>query len=302
MKTTLVSAANADFFPLLSELLASIDHCRPDEGDLRGGGIDVCILDVGLTGEQRSLLATGATGCRVAHIAQPGWDIPGRFTSQAPSYLRALTARPFLPKYFPQYDTYIFLDADVWLQDWRAIDALIHAAANGALGVIPEVHHNYLSTYRLRPQTRHLLREDYAGCFGDQAADDMIARPVINSGIFSLRKHSPCWAAWAAAMNLAAQRRFSRLAEQSALNYAIYSGNISFYPLPAWCNWICSDALPAFDPGSGRFYTPTLPRELISILHLTDYKKDLTDIACTDNTIRHMSLRYSATASLRKAS
>jgi len=70
MKTTIVSAANAPFFPLLSDLLLSIEACRPDHE------LDVCILDVGLTPEQRHQLLTGAAGVRVGAEECAGDPMP----------------------------------------------------------------------------------------------------------------------------------------------------------------------------------------------------------------------------------
>ena len=71
------------------------------------------------------------SGERVQLVA-PGWDFdfPGR--ESAPNYLKAEFSRPFLPRHFPGYEMYFWLDADAWVQEWRAVDIYCAAAAKGA--------------------------------------------------------------------------------------------------------------------------------------------------------------------------
>jgi hypothetical protein len=58
-------------------------------------------------------------------------------------HLRAITARPFLPKYFPGHETYLWMDADTWLQEWYPIDWYVAAAADGRLAIAPQVDRAY---------------------------------------------------------------------------------------------------------------------------------------------------------------
>ena len=53
---------------------------------------------------------------------------------------KALTARPFLPRYFPGFDLYFWIDADCWVQQGDAIALFLRAARTGALAAAPEIH------------------------------------------------------------------------------------------------------------------------------------------------------------------
>ena len=57
---------------------------------------------------------------------------------------KALTARPFLPRYFsPASILYFWIDADCWVQQGDAIALFLAAARTGALAVAPEIHRSF---------------------------------------------------------------------------------------------------------------------------------------------------------------
>ena len=73
-------------------------------------------------------------------LVVPQWDFdfPGR--DKLKDGYKALTARPFLPRYFPGFDLYFWIDADCWVQQGDAIALFLAAARTGALAVAPEIH------------------------------------------------------------------------------------------------------------------------------------------------------------------
>src|SRR4051794_33857073 len=112
----IVSAADENFFPLLSQLLASISAALPS-------GVpppEFCVIDLGLTDAQKSELRS-----REVTVAAGQWpfDFPGR--AEAPRWMQAMAGRPFLPQYFPGREIYLWLDSDTWLQDWRIVDLAV---------------------------------------------------------------------------------------------------------------------------------------------------------------------------------
>ena len=74
------------------------------------------------------------------HLVVPQWDFdfPGR--DKLKDGYKALTARPFLPRYFPGFELYFWIDADCWVQQGDAIALFLAAARTGALAVAPEIH------------------------------------------------------------------------------------------------------------------------------------------------------------------
>ncbi len=64
-KNVIVSLADSNYFPLLLELVESIRRFKESEN------VAICILDAGLTAEQKEILIT-----KVDEIKSAEWDIP----------------------------------------------------------------------------------------------------------------------------------------------------------------------------------------------------------------------------------
>jgi hypothetical protein len=252
----IVSGADRGYFPLLRDTVLSIRALRPDAA--------IGILDVGLDAEQCDWLRP-----RVARLVRPGWDIdfPGR--ARTPELRKAQFARPFLPKHFPGYETYLWIDADAWLQDWRAIEIYVAAAGRDKLAITPEIDRAYKRHYK-RPKLfgRTLAWKNYREAFGWRVADRLGRNPMVNCGVFALHREAPHWAAWARVIERVAQRTRFFFVEQTALNYVIFAERLPVEFLPAYCNWMPGDAAPAFDAERGLFVEPYMPHEAIGVMHL----------------------------------
>ena len=97
---TIVSLADSNYFNLLNELVDSILKFSESKE------VDICILDAGLSNEQNNILST-----KVKNIKKAEWDIevPGYKVGKK-EWLKSQVARAFLPKYFPGYKKYLFLE------------------------------------------------------------------------------------------------------------------------------------------------------------------------------------------------
>lgn len=284
----IVSGADAGYFPLLRDTVSSVRAACPTAA--------IGILDVGLDPAQREWVAE-----QVTHLVHPGWDIdfPGR--QQTPEGRKAQFARPFLPRHFPGYDTYLWLDADAWVQDWRAIELFVDAAHNGRLAIVPEIDRAYKRHYkRPKPFGWTLAWKNYREAFGWRVADRLGRNPMVNCGVFALRGDAPHWETWARIIAKVAQRTRFFFVEQTALNYAIFAEHLPVDFLPAYCNWMPGDAAPAFDMERGLFVEPYSPHEVIGIMHLagTEQKTHLFRLNCLDGGQVETSLRYSDTRKL----
>jgi len=284
MNAVIVSAADAGFFPLLKGLIQSIHRHRPNRD------VAIGVLDVGLEAAQIAELRE-----LEARVVPGEWDIefPGR--DATPRWYQAMTARCHLPKYFPEYELLIWIDADAWLQDWRAIELLIAAAGKGELVVVPEVHRSYRHLYHLADINHDNLYKVYRHSFPEDQSRFLAASPLLNSGVIALRRDSETWQVWAkwlAAALCTEGTRPHKMSEQSALNAAFYFGKIRIYPLPAWCNWVCGQALPAYDSENRRFVEPILPFEAISILHATPRRTAPRIVPTVDGKMLSLPLDY----------
>ena len=113
-KNVIVSLADSNYFPLLEELIASIKRFKGSDN------VAICILDAGLTNEQKEKLNK-----TVDEIKSAEWDIEvPKHKINGKEWLKSQVSRAFLPKYFPDYEKYLWIDCDAWVNDWKL--SLIH--------------------------------------------------------------------------------------------------------------------------------------------------------------------------------
>ncbi|OFX12284.1 MAG: hypothetical protein A2516_08385 [Alphaproteobacteria bacterium RIFOXYD12_FULL_60_8] len=283
MRTALIAAANDGHFSLLEELLLSVRAAAPPGGLDQ---IDLCVLDLGLTAEQQT---------RIDHLADqrviPGWDVdfPGR--EDMPGWFRAMTARPFLPNHFPDYDVYLWLDADTWVQDFFAIELLIRAGSDYGLGIVPEIDRSYGSLYGMG-NARANAEACYKEAFGEDVGERLTALPLLNSGVLAISARSGVWAAWREILRRALSQTSHKLVEQASLNLAIYQGGLGVHYLPSICNWLCVLGPPRIDPVRKLYVEPYLPFATLGILHLTALTHATVDTFTTTGQPITTSLRY----------
>jgi len=262
-KTIAITGGDAAYFHLLRECVASL-RATPE-----GRAMALGILDCGLTEEQRGWLATQG-----AIFVTPDWDFDFPARAKLKDGYKALTARPFLPRYFPGFDLYLWIDADCWVQQGDALALFQRAARTGALAVAPEIH-------RSMRHYRHAWKEfstvngaAYEAAFGKETAERLIRYPLINAGVFALQAGAPHWQGWADLLGEALQRS-ADMTDQISLNVLVYDHGFACEPLPSRCNWPVHHATPAWDAERGLFVEPAMPYEPLGILHLTIHTKRL---------------------------
>jgi hypothetical protein len=282
------TGADSRYFPLLRDTVSSVLAQRRD--------VAIGILDYGLAPEQREWLTE-----RVAHLVQPDWDIdfPGR--EDAHAALKVQLSKPFVRRHFPGYETYLWIDADAWLQDWRTVELYVTAAGRDKLAITPEIDRAYKRHYK-RPKLfgRTLGWKCYREAFDWRVADRLGRNPTANSGVFALHHDAPHWDAWARVIGRVVQRTRFFYIEQTALNYVIFGEHLPVNFLPAYCNWMPGDAAPAFDAARGLFVEPYAPHEVIGVMHLAGEaaKTHIFRLRRLDGSEVETSLRYSETRTL----
>ncbi|HTE82877.1 MAG TPA: hypothetical protein VK634_19485, partial [Reyranella sp.] len=229
-------------------------------------------LDCGLTAEQRAWFAKQG-----AIFVVPGWDFdfPGR--AKLKDGYKALTARPFLPRYFPGFDLYLWIDADCWVQQGDAIALFLRAARTGALAAAPEIHRSMRHYHHAWTEFSTINGAAYASAFGQETADRLIRFPLINAGVFALKADAPHWQGWADLLGWSLQRS-ADMTDQIALNVLVYDHGFACEPLPSRCNWPIHHATPAWDAERELFVEPAMPYDPLGILHMTIYTKRLATL------------------------
>ena len=286
-----VSAADSGYFALLQDAVASVRALNRE--------VAIGILDLGLAEAERNWLAE-----RAAQVVRPAWDVDFPNRERTPETLKAQVARPFLPRHFPGHEMYLWLDADAWLQEWRAVELYCAAAGRDRLAIVPEIDRAYKRHYK-RPKLFGwtLAWKCYREAFGWRVADRLGRNPMVNCGVFALHRDAPHWQAWSRIMTGVLQRTRFFYVEQIALNYAIFAEHLPANFLPAYCNWMPGDAAPRFDGKRGLFVEPYMPHETIGIMHLagTEQKEKVFTLTRLEGGTIKTGLRYHDTQALRHA-
>jgi hypothetical protein len=265
----IVLASDARYFALLRNVLCAIRRLAP------GGRAAVRVIDIGLSQENREELASLGVGVAAA---RNDFGVP---LAELPGHVLAFLVRPWLPDYFPGFSTYVWMDADLELQDWRAVELYLRGARRGALAITPETDRAYgrLSggIERITPRfgrgwkIKHWLYGRSRVAYPKDAAL-LVNRQLLNGGVFALHRDAPHWRHWRDSMwSAVARGRYERWivgCDQLSLNHAVYTRSLAVELLPAVCNWNCSRALPAVDADTGLLVEPYLPHALIGIVHV----------------------------------
>ena len=264
-KKAIVSLADSNYFELLNELIDSIKQFKQSED------IAICVLDAGLKDEQLKTLSS-----KVDEIKKAEWDIEvSSFKSKGKEWLKSQVSRAFLPKYFPNYKKYLWIDCDAWVNDWSSVDLYFKACNKGKLGITQSIGPGY----RVLSKVKWLLgkiaivksqnfKHAVSSKISMQKARKLAFAPHINIGVFSLEKDSKCWEVWQ--NNLKETIKHGRIfgSEGLAINLSVYVDNVDTEFLPVRCNWITSHLLPKFDEDNKEFVEPFLPNNKIGIMHL----------------------------------
>lgn len=185
-----------------------------------------------------------------------------------------LGVKPSLPRLFPGYDIYVWMDADTWVQNAAGLDAYLHCARLADIAAAPESDRSY---FQVEQPSRYLL-EVYNGLLGPEAMHAYGRLPMINTGVFSAVAASPLWAAWEEALRALREAPPAGAAtwfsDQIPLHRLVHSGALTLHPLSAVNNWLVSMRPPSINTDTGRVCAPTWPHEEINIIHLTGASKD----------------------------
>ena len=264
-KNVIVSLADSNYFELLNELVDSIKSFEKSKDTA------ICILDAGLTEQQRDSLSK-----KVDEIKSAEWDIDvPAFKVKGREWLKSQVSRAFLPKYFPSYEKFLWIDCDAWVNDWNSVELYFKACENGKLGITQTLGPGYKIMSKVNwlfgkvaiiksQNFKHAIKSKV----GINKARKLAFAPHINIGVFSLEKNSPGWASWQ--KNLEQTLKSGNIfgSEGLAINMSVYIDDLETEFLPLNCNWIASNLLPKFDEIKNTFVEPYLPNYKIGIMHL----------------------------------
>jgi len=264
-RNVIVSLADSNYFHLLNELIDSIKQFKESSSTA------ICILDAGLKEDQLKILSS-----KVDEIKNAEWDIKvSSIKVKGKEWLKSQVSRAFLPNYFPNYEKYLWIDCDAWVNDWKTIELYFKACENNKLGITQTLGPGYKIMSKvswlfgkfaiIKSQN---FKHAVSSKIGLDKARKLAFAPHINIGVFSLEKNSTCWNLWQKNLNTTLKSGKIFGSEGLAINMSVYIDNAETEFLPLNCNWIASNLLPKFDEKNNTFVEPYLPNNKIGIMHL----------------------------------
>jgi len=295
-ENTIISLADANYFELLNELVDSIKSFDQSKE------IAICIMDAGLQKDQVEILEK-----KVDQIKKAEWDIevPG-FKVKGKEWLKSQVSRAFLPRYFPGYKKYLWIDADAWVNSWYAIELFLKGCDNKKLAIATSADRSYGRVLRAewflgsfaKIKSQNYKHAKSSG-FSEKIAREVALKPHLNIGAFSLEIDAPHWDVWQKNLKKALSSGKVWGSEQIAMNITIYSDNLDVEILPAYCNWTLIEVI-KFDKKNNTFVEPYLPNHEIGIIHFAGKNNDqirnnknfISKIKTLDGDIIEKSLRF----------
>jgi len=269
-ENAIISLADSNYFELLNELVDSIKSFDQSKD------LAICIMDAGLKKDQIEILEK-----KVDQIKKAEWDIEVSDSKvKGREWLKSQVSRAFLPKYFPGYEKYIWIDADAWVNSWNAIELYIKGCENKKLAIATSADRSYGRVLRAewvlgsfaRIKSQNYKHAKSSG-FSEKIAREVALKPHLNIGVFSLEKDAPHWEVWQKNLKKALSSGRIWGSEQIAMNITIYSDNLDVEILPAYCNWTLIEAI-KYDKKNNTFVEPYLPNHEIGIIHFAGKNND----------------------------
>ena len=295
-ENAIISLADSIYFELLNELIDSIKRFE------QSNKVEICIMDAGLKEDQIEILKK-----KVDQIKKADWDIEVSDSRiKGREWLKSQVSRAFLPKYFPGFKKYIWIDADAWVNSWYAIELYLKGCESKKLAISTSADRSYGRVLRAewlfggyaKIKSQNYKHAKSSG-FSEKIAREVALKPHLNIGVFSLEKDAPHWEVWQ--KNLRAALKSGKIwgSEQIAMNITIYSDNLDVEILPAYCNWTLIDAI-KFDKQNNTFVEPYLPNHELGIIHFAGKNNDqirndkdhISKIKTLDGEIINKSLRF----------
>jgi lipopolysaccharide biosynthesis glycosyltransferase len=290
----IVSSADSKYFFLLKELFLSLDR----SGILTD--YQFSILDTGLTKEQKIFFLDNSVIIKEAiwNTSVPKFKILGR------ENLKTQVARAYLPNYFENYKLYIWLDADMWLNDIESFYFYEKGALNDKLTIVPQSDRAYVKNANVEwlfgfpKKIKTINYKNISKSISKSLGRKYAFHSTLNAGAFAINDNINIWKCFQKNIKLAAKKGRIFGTDQVALALSIYEDGLPSEFLPSYCNWMCEFKTPKFDNKKNQFVEPYIPNNPIALVHLAgldDIRQDksiLSDIETIDGLHIKKSLRF----------
>jgi len=288
----IVTGADEKYFPLVIELLNSM---RANEKSRK---ISFGVIDAGITASQKEVLIE-AHGCIVKEF-QPEGNLLKKAIASRPA-LAVNLAKLWLDQLFPEFETIVFLDADTWVQDWKAIDWLVGGAAHSALAIVPTWSRYrgrfpiywflgllpMIRTFNLKAAYHAGLKLSILRRVGEQAD--------LNAGVFAVRRDAPHWNRMRYWQEIVLKRGRPFTSDGLAMALACHIDGCALQLMPEFCNYL-GEVL--YDTNKNALVDVYFPHAPVGIVHFANQKiirfdkTALVSVRGTDDRVHKISTRF----------
>ena len=290
----IVSSCDSKYFHLLKELFLSIQKTN------LFNEYDFAVLDTGMDLNQLNYLKDNKI-----IIAKARWDVKvPQYKILGRNHLKTHTARAFLPDYFPNFKIYIWLDADLWLNDVNSFLLYEKGAFKNSLAITPQVDRAYYKLasvewfFNFPKRIKTINYKNIGKSVSKKLAKKYAFHATLNAGAFAIKSNSLIWDVFQKNVKLASKKGRIFGTDQVALALSVYEDKIPTEFLPSYCNWMCEFNLPFFDENKKMFIEPYLPHNPIALIHLAGLdeirsnKDMLSSIKTLNGNVIKRSLRF----------
>ena len=272
-KIALFTGSGSNFFFKVENLIKSLTRFESFYN------VDLFILDVGLKKAEKIKLAK-----YVKKIITPRDNFKFNFIIRN-KWSRLYSSRPFIKDYAPGYETYIWIDSDIIVQQYQALIDLETITRNGKLGIVAESDNCYIINDVLTKETNDGYEKIYKNLyirrgwtyknlrkyFNEKVATNYSSFPCLNAGFFALPHDSHYWKVWRelyqeALLKFNDEKSVSM--DQTTLNLAIYSDVKSTTILDSKYNFLVKRSMPILNKNN-LYCKASFPHEVIYCLHFT---------------------------------
>ncbi len=293
-KKIIVSSSDRKYFSLLKELYLSLKHKNIlDEYNFG-------VLNTGMDQNQITYLKDNNVIIKEAYwnAKVPKYKILGR------DHLKTQVARAYLPDYFNNYDIYIWLDADLWVNDINSFKLYEQGAIQNCLTITPQSDRAYFNTanvewlFNFPLKVKTINFKNIGKSISRKLAKKYAFYSTLNAGAFAINANKDIWRSFQKNISLAAKRGRIFGTDQVALALTVHEDKVPTQFLPSYCNWMCEFHLPIYDEENNIFLEPYIPNHPLALIHLAglDEIRNNRDIKITLKTIEgksiNKSLRY----------
>ena len=263
-KIAIVTSADKNYFDMLNELINSILRFE------NSSNIKICVIDGGLTEDQIQKIKE-----KVFLIKRIKHDLHGVSKYENSKYFAGIVSRIFLRETFPEFDKYIWIDSDAWVNSWKAIEYLIEASSDGKLAVVATAdrHNEKVLSFKWLFRSFGIMKSQnfkhaISSGYGLKISKKIALKPHVNCGVFALNYNSKFWDAWKKHFQFSLLKGRFFGSEQLAMNICIYHENLSVELLPHFCNWIPNSTNTIWNENKKCFVEQYYPNNEIGIMHL----------------------------------